>query len=137
MPEELTKFRLRRENQNSVNSLSLEKNIRILNELYFVAREFLPILRDEKFFLKVFLEAEEFLIDGKISTEFAFAQLCLKRNLPAFQKLALEILRDLLHNESKRKLIKKFYGYDEQNFFRDTAKFDVFRINAQLKMTRC
>ena len=137
LSEELTKFRLRRENQNSVSSLSLEKTIRISNELYFVAREFLPILRDEKFFLKVFPEAEEFLIDGKISTEFAFAQLCLKRNLPAFQKLALEILRDLLHNESKRKLIKKLYGYEEQNFFRDTAKFDVFGIRAQLPILNC
>mgnify|MGYP002622332331 CR=1 FL=1 len=136
LPEELISFRLRRESQNSVSSINLEKTVRISNELYFVAREFLPILRDENF-LKVFPEAEEFLIGGEISTEFAFAQLCLKRNLPAFQKLALEILQDLLHNEGKRNLIKKLYGYDEKSFIRDTAKFDVFGMKAQLPILNC
>ena len=137
LPEELTFFRLRRETQNSVSSVSLEKNIRISNELYFIARAFLPILNDEKFFLKVFPEAEEFLIDGKISVEFAFAKMCFKRELPAFQKLALEILYELLHNEKKRRLIKKLYGYTETEFIQDTANFDVFGMRAQLPILNC
>ena len=137
LPEELTFFRLRRETQNSVSSVSLEKNIRISNELYFIARAFLPILNDEKFFLKVFPEAEEFLIDGKISVEFAFAKMCFKRELPAFQKLALEILYELIHNEKKRRLIKKLYGYTETEFIQDTAKFDVFGMRAQLPVLNC
>ena len=137
LQEELIKFRLRRESQNSVSSISLEKNIRISNELYYVAQSFLPILHDEKFFLKVFPEAKEFLIKGKISVEFAFAQLCLQRKLPAFQKLALEILYDLLHNENKRRLIKKLYGYTEKNFIDDTSKIDVFGMRAQLPILNC
>ena len=137
LQEELISFRLRRQNQNSVSSTSFNKEIRIANEIYFLAKLFLPLLRDEKFFLKVFPEAAEFLISGKISVEFAFAQLCLKRNLPAFQKLAIEILYDLIHNDSKRKLIKKLYGYDEKNFIRDTGKFDAFGIGAKLPHLNC
>lgn len=137
LPEELTSFRLRRGDQNSVSSASLEKSIRISNEVYQIARAFLPILRNEKFFLKVFPEAEEFLVDGKISTEFAFAQFCLKKNVPAFQKLALEILYDLFHNDKKRNLIKKLYDYDWKNFFGAEGKFDVFNIKATLKILNC
>ncbi len=137
LQEELISFRLRRQSQNSVSSASFNKEIRIANEIYFLAKLFLPLLRDEKFFLEVFPEAEEFLIDGKISVEFAFAQLCLKRNLPAFQKLAIEILFDLIHNDSKRKLIKKLYGYDEKSFVRDTGNFDVFGIGAKLPRLNC
>ena len=134
LQEELIQFRLRRENQNSVSSWSIEKLIRAHNENYILAKSFLPLLRDEKFFLQVFPEAEEFLIDGKISVEFAFAQLCLKRNMPAFQKLALEILYDLLCNDKKCNLIKKLYGYDEKSFIHDTGNFDVFGVRAQLEI---
>ena len=137
LPDELIYFRLRRGEQNSVSSWSVEKLIRIQNESYFAARAFLPLLRDEKFFLKVFPEAEEFFIGGEISTEFAFAQLCLKNNFPAFQKLALEILYDLLHNDNKRNFIKKLYNYDEKNFIRDTGNFDVFGSKAQLPILNC
>ena len=137
LQEELISFRLRRQSQNSVSSASFNKEIRIANEIYFLAKLFLPLLRDEKFFLEVFPEAEEFLSGGKISVEFAFAQLCLKRNLPAFQKLAIEILFDLIHNDSKRKLIKKLYGYDEKSFIRDTGNFDVFGIGAKLPRLNC
>ena len=137
LQEELIKFRLRRNFQNSVSSLTEEKFVRNANELYVTAREFLPLLRDEKFFLQVFPEAEEFLIDGKISSEFAFAQLCLKKNLPSYQKLALEILYDLLCNGKKRSLIKKLYNYDEKDFIRDTGKIDVFGVKSQLEILNC
>ena len=137
LQEELINFRLRRENQISTSSINIEKTVRISNEIYFVAKLFLNLLRDEKFFLKVFPEAEKFLINGKISTEFAFAQLCLKRELPAFQKLALEILYDLLHNKAQCALIKKLYNYDEKNFTQDTGKFDVFGLRAQLQILKC
>ena len=137
LQEELIKFRLRRENQSSVSSLTLEKSVRNSNELYITARAFLPLLRDKKFFLEVFPEAEEFLIGGKISAEFAFARLCLKKDLPAYQKLALEILYDLIHNDNKRNLLKKLYGYDEKNFIQDTGKFDVFGIKFQVPLLNC
>ena len=53
MEDELIKFRLRRGDPNSVSSRSVEKLVRVNNEEYFVAREFLPILKDKRFFLKV------------------------------------------------------------------------------------
>lgn len=137
MEEELTLFRVRRGVQNSVSSWSAEKLVRVNNEEYFVAKEFLPILRDEKFFLKVFPETEKYLIDGKISTEFAFAQLCIERNSPAHKKLALEILYDLIHNENTCSQVKTLYGYDEKAFIRDTGSFDVFGIEFRLQFLNC
>ena len=137
LEEELIKFRLRRENQNSVSSWSLENLIRVNNEEYFTAREFLPILKNKNFFLNVFPEAKKFLIDGKISTDFAFAKMCLEKTSPAFQKLALEILYDLLHNENKRRLIETLYGYAEKNFIQDTGKFDVFGTREKLSILNC
>ena len=137
LQEELIKFRLRRGDQNSVSSWSLEKIVRVYNEYYVTAKAFLPLTKDKKFFLKVFPEAKEFLIDGKIITEFAFAQLCFKRGVPAFQKLALEILYDLLHNDRKRNLLKNLYAYDAKTFIQDTGKFDIFGTKAQLNILIC
>ena len=137
MEEELIKFRLRRGEQNSVSSLNLEKAIRVNNEEYFAAREFLPIIQDKEFFLKVFPEARKFLMGKEINTAFAFAQLCFEKTSLAFQKLALEILYDLIHNENDREQIKKLYDYDEKSFIEDTGRIDSFSIKSQLKILNC
>ena len=131
LEEELINFRLRRQEQSSVSSFGLEKSIRVSNEAYFTAREFFSLTKDRKEFLKVFPEAQEFYIDGKIVTEFAFAQLCLRHSLPGFQKFGLEILYELLHNSNKAAELKKMYDYDEKNFIRETGRYDVFGVKIQ------
>ncbi len=133
LEDELIQFRLRSGNKNSVSSRTVKKLIRVNNEEYFVAREFLPILQDKDFFLKVFPESKKFLIDGEINTEFAFAKLCLEKKSPAFQKLALEILYNLIHNETTCKQLKKLYDYDDKNFIRDDGNFDIFNIQYTFK----
>ena len=132
MEEELTLFRIRRGVQNSVSSLSLEKLIRLNNEEYFIAKEFMQILHDENFFLKVFPESQKFLINGEINIKFAFAQLCIEKKIPAYQKLALERLYELIHNDTDRKQIKKLYNYDEKSLIGDSGEFDVFGIASQV-----
>ena len=128
LEKELINFRLRRAEQESVSSISLEKMVRAANEMRFVAREFLFLLRDEKEFLAVFPEAQEFIRGGQIETEFAFAQLCLRHNLPAYHEIALELLYKLLASPKKAAALEKLYGYDSRKFMRDTGKFDVFGV---------
>ena len=137
LEDELIKFRLRRRAQNSVSSISLEKIVRVNNEEYFTTKEFFPILQDKNFFLKVFPEAKKFLINDEIIPHFAFAKLCLEKNTPPFQKIALELLYDLIHNEDTRTQIKKLYDYDERNFFQDTGKADAFAIELRLESLHC
>lgn len=126
LEDELIQFRLRRKSSNSVSSFSLEKIVRVNNEEYFAIKEFLPILNDKEFFLKVFPEAKKFLVDGEINTKFAFAKMCLEKISPSYQKLAIELLYDSIHNDSTRIQIKKLYNYDENAFFKDTGNFDPY-----------
>lgn len=137
LEDELIQFRLRSSNQNSVSSRTVKNLIRVNNEEYFIAREFLPILQDKDFFLKVFPEAKKFLISENINTDFAFARMCLEKSSPAFQKLALEMLYNLIHNEKSREQIKNLYGYDDKSFIKDTGSFDIFNIENQLKFFNC
>ncbi len=137
LDEKLINFRLRRAEQNSASSLSTANLIRFSNEIYFTVREYLELLRDEQEFLKIFPEAQKYLIDGQIDTKFAFAQLCLEEKFPAYRKLGLEILYDLLHNNKRATLIKKLYDYDEKNFARDTGNYDVFGVTANLQRLNC
>lgn len=137
LEDELVQFRLRRAEQNSMSSMSLEKSIRTANENYFIAKEFLPLTKDKDEFLRIFPEAETYVVGGKIVPKFAFAQLCLKHYLPAYQKLGLEILYDLLHNAKKAAEVKKIYDYDERIFIRDTGKADAFGVKFQHRQLDC
>ena len=128
LERELIKFRLRRAEQESVSSISLEKMVRAANETDIMAREFLFLLRDRKEFLAVFPEAQEFIRGGQIEIEFAFAQLCLRHKLPAYHRIALELLYGLLTSPKKSAAIEKIYGYDSKKFMQDTGNFDVFGV---------
>lgn len=128
MERELIRFRLRRAEQESVSSISLEKMVRAANETYIMAREFLFLLRDSKEFLAVFPEAQEFMRGGQIEIEFAFAQLCLRHKLPAYHEIALELLYKLLTNPKKAAVLEKIYGYNSRKFMQDTGNFDVFGV---------
>ena len=134
LERELIRFRLRREAQNSVSSLSLEKSIRVANEAYFTAREFFALTSDAAEFLKIFPEAQEFLIGGEILPEFALAKLCLRHHLPAYKNLGLEKLYDLLDNLETAEIIKKLYNYDEKIFIQDTGANDVFGVKVKVPL---
>lgn len=134
LERELIRFRLRREAQNSVSSLSLEKSIRVSNETYFTAREFFSLTGDAEEFLKIFPEAQKYLTGGEILPEFALAKLCLEHHLPAYRKLGLEKLYELLTDDKTAAAIKKLYGYDEKIFMKDTGAVDVFGIKFQVPL---
>lgn len=132
--DKLIQFRLRRKNQDSMSSLTVEKAVRNMNESYFTAKEFFSLTDDAKEFLKIFPEAEKYLVEGKIETKFAFAKLCLEHGVAGYKKFGLEILYNLLHNEKSAAKIKKLYNYDSRSFIKDTGEIDAFNIECQMKV---
>ena len=134
LERELINFRLRRENQNSVSSLSLGRSIRVSNETYFTAREFFSLTGDAQEFMKIFPEAQKYSVGGEILPDFALAKLCLEHHLPAYQKLGLEKIYELMGDARTAAVLKKLYGYDEKNFMKDTGAVDVFGIKFQVPL---
>ncbi len=136
LPERLTLFRLRRERQENTSATTFDKLVRADLEFYFVAREFAEHFTDDKFFLAVFPEAEKFLIDGQINRRFAFAKLCLDRNISAFNLAGLELLKNLLSSPVDAAQIKQLYDYDEKSFLRDGGSYDVFNLAQKFNTIR-
>lgn len=134
--DKLIKFRLRRTVQDSMSSSTIEKAVRNKNESYFTAKEFFSLTENVQEFLKIFPEAEKYVIDGEIQTKFAFAKLCLEHGQIAYNKLGLEILYNLLHDSKSVAKIKKLYDYDYRNFIKDTGEVDTFGMKFQLKILK-
>lgn len=136
LPERLTQFRLRRTRQENTSATSSDKLVRADLEFHFIAREFVYHFTDNKFFLEVFPEAKKFLIDGQINRRFAFAKICLDKDIPAFQLAGLELLKELLNSPANAAEIKTLYNYDEKSFLRDGGNYDVFNLTQKFNMLR-
>ena len=136
LQERLTKFRLRRARQENTSATSFDKLLRADLEFYFIAREFVYNFTDNKFFLEVFPDAKKFLINGQINRRFAFAKICLYKEVPAFNLAGLELLKELLNSPANAAEIKTLYNYDEKSFLRDGGTYDVFNLTQKLNMLR-
>lgn len=135
LQERLTKFRLRRDKQENMSATTFEKNVRVELEFYFIMREFIYNFTDNNFFLKVFPEAEKFLVNGQINRRFAFAKICLAKNniaAAAFRLAGLELIKELLNSSANAAEIKTLYDYDEKSFLLDSGTFDVFNLANKL-----
>ena len=131
LPEKLTCFRLLRKRQENSSAVTFDNTVRENLEFYFVAREFADGFTDDKFFLEVFPTARKFLVDGQINRRFALARLCLEGKFIAtssFQLVALEILQDLLSDNTTAAQIKQLYDYDEKSFRLDSGSCDLFNL---------
>ena len=69
-----------------------------------------------------------------MNRNFAYAKLCLEKNISAWQMVGLEILKTLLSDSKTATQIKKLYDYDEKTFLLDTGKYDVFNLQQKLSM---
>lgn len=131
LQERLTKFRLRREQQENFSAETFESRVRSELEFYLIMREFVEHFTDDKFFLEVFPDSKRFIVGGQINRRFAFAKLCLEREFVAagaFHLVGLELLKNLLSTPSDAEQIKKLYDYDEKTFLRDGGTVDVFNL---------
>lgn len=136
LPENLTKFRLRRKTQDNMSAFSFDKLVRAESEFFLVTRNFFEEFKDDKFFLEVFPEAKKFVVNGEFNRDFAFAQICFEGGRESCKLIGLEILRNLLSDEKTSAQIKKLYDYDEKTFLIDSGKFDVFDLAQKMSMLR-
>lgn len=134
MPERLVNFRLRRNSQENTSAFSFEKLVRAETENFLIMQNFLNNFNDDKFFLEVFPETKIFVVNNEFNRNFAFAQICLKKNQPFFHLTALKILYELLRDKNSAEQIKKLYNYDEKKFFTDSGNFDIFDVAQRLSM---
>ncbi|SHK51999.1 glycosyltransferase [Desulforamulus aeronauticus] len=128
--EKLTKFRLR-ENEKNTSGDRFETRIRSATEYYFLLSEY-KMLKNQDDFLKVFPQAEEYNINGKLHTKYALAKICLDERKPkCYQFFALELLFELLNNPEDSKIIKQLYDYTFIDFVKETGEYDIFSAVSQ------
>ena len=123
IPERLTCFRIRRQAQDNMSGDSVGMRVRDAYEHHLIWREYASI-RNEKDFLSVFPEAEEFLHEGRLDVVFAFAMICLRSGKSFYYSDALDSLYRLLKDEEAAQRLKEWYGYTEQKFIADTGRYD-------------
>lgn len=136
LPERLTQFRLRRTRQENTSATTADKLVRADMEQFFIAQEFVYNFTDNKFFLEVFPDAKKFVVDGQINRRFAFAKICLEKDISAFNLAGLTILKSLLNSPANAAEIKTLYDYDDKSFLRDGGAYDVFNLAQKLSMLR-
>lgn len=129
--EKLTKFRLRRGEQENTSADKPEVRVRSQFEILNLLKEFLKITNKEMF-LKTFPEANAFVCNNSINLEFALAKLCLNNNRP-YMLFALEILFSLINNKEKSIELEHLYHYTYKDFIIDSAQYDIFGIKEDFR----
>lgn len=134
LEEPLINFRIHRDGSNeSAQTVEAEKRVQI--EWVLVLREFLQIGSEEDF-LKVFPEANNYVVNGEICIPFALAQICLNNTSSEPHHLfAIQVLYDLFQDDFQRTFIERVYGYSDKQFARDKKRYDYLGNLASSKTT--
>ena len=134
LEEPLINFRIHGDGSNeSAQTVEAEKRVQI--EWVLVLREFLQIGSEEDF-LKVFPEANNYVVNGEICIPFALAQICLNNTSSEPHHLfAIQVLYDLFQDDFQRTFIERVYGYSDKQFTRDKKRYDYLGNLASSKTT--
>lgn len=128
LDEPLTFFRVHKNAKNTSGNSPAQQN-RLYTEDYLVLEEYLNI-KTSADFIKVFPQAKNFVVDGKINIPFAFSQILLSSKATPQQRLfGIEILYKLFNNEKERNEILSLYGYDNRQFNNEKQKYDIFSLS--------
>ena len=134
LEEPLIDFRIHGDGSNeSAQTVEAEKRVQL--EWVLVLREFLK-LESKNDFLRVFPEANEYVIDGEISVPFALAQICLNNtSLEPHHLFGAQVLYDLFQDDEQRTFIDRVYGYSDKQFTQDKKRYDFLGNIASSKTT--
>lgn len=125
-PEELSCFRLRN-NELNTSGYTPANVIRCQFDLIQVLDHYKNLSKDE--FLKIFPEADEYVVDGKINTNFALARMCIdKMGTKPYTIFGLRLIYDILQDKNSRKEIDDLYNYNSGNLSREVGQHDIFAI---------
>lgn len=125
-PEQLTCFRIRRGGLNT-SGYNYCNNVRISFDT-FKLLELYKKLSDEDF-VKVFPQTFEYKKNNYFNKEYALARICLDEvGLNNYNLFGLNILYDLLQDNTQKENLKKYYDYTTKKFINETGNNDVFNI---------
>ena len=126
-PDKLTKFRIHADESNTSGQTPVNR-IRVQNEFYQIAKLYGSI-KEQSDFLKVFPEANEYVVDGKINVNYALAQIMLNNTtFKAFHFYALNTLMELVRNENTKDELIELYGFTKRDVCTLTGKYDVLHV---------
>ena len=123
LPEKLTYFRVHYDQSNS-SGINPGNIVRSQTEYMLIAKQFYKI--EDEDFLKVFPEAEKYIVNGDIDTKYALSKMMLESNFVGFQTCGIEHLYELLNDDASRNRIEKLYGFDGAALKKITSSHDVF-----------
>lgn len=126
-PEQLACFRLRN-NEMNTSGYTISNIVRYNFDILKVLENYKTI-DDKDEFLKIFPEAEEYVVDGKINTSFALARLCIDKvgNRP-YTLFGLRLIFDTLQDVEKRSELEELYNYTISKFCKEVGENDVFNV---------
>ena len=128
-PERLTKFRIHVDESN-MSGQTPTNRIRVQNEFYQIAKLY-GLMQDQSEFLKVFPEANEYVVDGRINVDYALAQIMLnKTNNKGFHFYAMNKLMELVRNEKTKDELIELYGFTKRDVCNISGRLDLFHVIA-------
>ena len=132
LPEKLTYFRIRRQQQDNMSGDRPDMRVREAFEQSLLLDEYRPLCVQERL-LQVFPEAEEYLRDGWLDPDFVFAKLCLGADKQSYKAVGLDILYALLQQPERAACLAERYHYTERDFFVDTGAQDAFGVRSAMQ----
>ncbi|MCL1887224.1 MAG: glycosyltransferase [Betaproteobacteria bacterium] len=133
--EKLTCFRVRNNEQNTSGS-KRETYVRFTFETYHLLDNFRKIHDTAKLYA-IFPEFEEIYAGKKTHPQFIFAMLCIEKNFYGVGVLyGLNLLFELLQNESDRKWLWEEYGFENQTYTQLTENDVLLRVTTNELQTQ-
>lgn len=123
LDEKLTYFRVHYD-QSNASGINPSNMVRVQTENMLIAKEFFKIPSND--FLKVFPEAEKYVVDGDIDTRYVLSRMMIENKNTGFQACGIQELYSLLNEETSRKRIEKLYGFGPADFKQITSRKDIF-----------
>lgn len=136
-PEKLACFRIRK-NAGNTSGDKPEGHIRSAFEMIKVLENYLELKDRPEDFLKVFPSAQQYVRNGRLLVEYAYARILLDESTqPAYNLLGLMILQQLVGDPVKSEILKRDYGYMRPQLARESGAKDVFKVIGENRFQQC
>lgn len=125
LSEPLIKFRIRDGEMNTSGNRPIV-HIRDANEKYRILQQYREISSKGNIF-KIFPEFKSYDRGDNTDSEYVLARVCIGSD--AFflrQKLAMDILFDILNNPVRKQVVEQVYGFTSIDFIEITGRYDIY-----------
>ncbi len=125
-PEKLCCFRVRKHAGNTSGDKP-DGHIRSAFEMFRLLSSYLELRDKPEDFLRVFPSAQQYVREGRLCVEYAYARILLdESDKPVYNLLGLLILQSLLDDAQTCALLERDYGYTKKRFAAESGGRDVF-----------